>query len=124
METEGTVERSSSFNVIHLETMFKVHVFVARGRPSDRAQWARRSEQVIATDPPGTAYVASAEDTILSKLECYRLGGEVSDRQWRDVLGVLRVQGDRLDLSYLRRWATELGIADLLERALLLAVPL
>ncbi len=73
---------------------------------------------MVATEPERTAYIASAEDTVLTKLEWYRMGGEVSDRQWRDVLGVLKVQGKRLDLAYLRRWATELGIADLLERAL------
>jgi len=67
---------------------------------------------VIATDPERTAYVASPEDTVLTKLEWYRMGGEVSDRQWRDV------QGERLDLLYLRQWAAALGVADLLERAL------
>jgi len=60
----------------------------------------------------------SPEDTVLAKLEWFRLGGEVSDRQWRDVLGVLKVQGERLDLVYLRRWAAALRIADLLEQAL------
>lgn len=62
--------------------------------------------------------LASAEDTILSKLEWCRMGGEVSERQWRDVLGVLKAQGERLDLPYLRHWAVELGVEDLLERAL------
>jgi len=58
-----------------------------------------------------------AEDIILTKLEWNRLGGEVSDRQWREVLGVLAVQADRLDPDYLRKWAVDLGVADLLQRA-------
>ena len=112
------IHRRSSFNVIHLETMFKVDVFVHKRRPFDQAQFKRRTDQVVATDPERTAYIASAEDTVLTKLEWYRMDGEVSDRQWRDVLGVLKVQGERLDPDYLHLWATELGIADLLERAL------
>ena len=112
------IHRRTSFNLIHLDSMFKVDVFVHRGRPFDRLQFERRQSQVIATDPQRTAYVASVEDTVLAKLEWYRLGGETSDRQWRDVLGVLKVQGQRLDHAYLRRWANALGLADLLEVAL------
>ena len=112
------IRRRSSFNVIHLETMFKVDVFVSRERPFDRAQFARRAAQTIATEPERTAYVASAEDTVLTKLEWYRLGGEQSERQWRDVLGVLVVQSTHLDVDYLRQWAEHLGVADLLARAL------
>jgi hypothetical protein len=115
---QDAIRRRSSFNVIHLETMFKVDVFVRKRRPFDQAQFERRQAQVVATDPERTAYVASPEDTVLAKLEWYRMGGEVSDRQWRDVLGVLKVQGERLDLAYLRRWADALGVANLLEKAL------
>jgi len=115
------IRHRSSFNVIHLETMFKVDVFARKQRPFDQAQFERRVAQVVATDPERTAYVASPEDTVLTKLEWYRMGGEVSDRQWRDVLGVLKVQGERLDLAYLRHWATALGVADLLEQALVQA---
>jgi len=54
----------------------------------------------------------------LSQLEWYRMGGEVSDRQWRDILGVLKTKSEQLDLAYLRKWAKELRVEDLLERAL------
>jgi len=107
-----------SFNVIHLETMFKVDVFVVKKRPFHHSQMERRMAQVIATDPDRTAYVATAEDTILAKLEWYRMSGDVSEQQWRDVLGVMKVQADRLDLAYLRQWAAQLNISDLLERAI------
>jgi hypothetical protein len=78
----------------------------------------RRQLHLLSENPERRAYVASAEDIVLSKLEWYRLGGEMSDRQWRDALGVLKVQGERLDLEYMRRMAAGLGVADLLSRAL------
>jgi hypothetical protein len=65
-----------------------------------------------------TGYVTSPEDTILAKLEWYRMGGEVSDRQWRDILGVLKTRAGELDLEYLRQWAADLHVSDLLGRAL------
>jgi hypothetical protein len=46
------------------------------------------------------------------------MGGEVSDRQWRDILGVLKTRAGELDLDYLQKWANELKVSDLLERAL------
>ena len=115
------IQSRRSFNIIHLETMFKVDVFVRRQRPFDQAQFEHRAAQIVATDPERTAYVASAEDTVLTKLEWFRRGGEIANQQWRDVLGVLRLQGDGLDREYLRRWAPALGIADLVDAALIAA---
>jgi hypothetical protein len=112
------IRTRSSFNVIHLATMFKVDIFISKNRPFDRQQLGRRQAWIADPDSGRTIYVATPEDTVLSKLAWYRLGGEISDRQWRDILGVLAVQGDRLDLAYMRQWAVALDVSDLLERAL------
>ena len=88
-------------------------------RPYDREALARReADRLEESDDAREFFVATAEDVILTKLEWFDRGGRASERQWNDVLGVLRVQGDSVDAEYLRRWAEELGIADLLERAL------
>lgn len=118
---QQAIAENGSFNLIHLETMFKVDIFVSKRRPFDRSRFERKIAQAVAADTDQTAFISSAEDTILAKLEWFRLGSEVSQRQWRDVLGVLKVQDDRLDLSYLRRWATDLDVVDLLEKALIQA---
>jgi len=112
------VRHRGSFNLIHLATMFKVDVFVAKPRAFDRSQLARRQLVLLSEEPERHAWVASAEDTILAKLEWHRLGGGVADRQWRDALGVILVQGERLDLDYMRTMAAQLGVSDLLEQAL------
>ena len=109
---------SRSFNVIHLDSMLKVDVFVARTDPFSLIQMRRRVLQAVSADGQTKFHVASAEDTVLAKLQWYREGGEVSDRQWNDVLGVLKVQGPALDRAYLREWARELKLVDLLDRAL------
>ena len=98
--------------------MFKVDVFIPRPRPFLQSQLARAQRQTFSLETNISARFASPEDTILSKLEWYRMGGEVSDRQWRDILGVLKTRAGELDLDYLSQWAGELKISDLLERAL------
>jgi hypothetical protein len=114
----GAIQNRSWFNLIHLKSMFKVDVFIRKERLFDRVQFMRRIEQVLVADPEQRAFMSSAEDIILAKLEWYRLGNEISDRQWRDILGVLKVQAGRLDLDYLHTWAAELKVADLFQRAL------
>jgi hypothetical protein len=112
------IQHNSSFNIIHRDTMFKVDVFIPHPRPFQRSQLARIQRQSFDLDTRISANFASAEDTILSKLEWYRAGGEISERQWRDILGVLKTREGELDLEYLKKWAEDLHIADLLERAL------
>ena len=113
----AAVDERRSFNLIHLATMFKIDVFVSRGRPFDREAAARARPQPLGDTPDAPQLrVASPEDTVLAKLEWFRLGGEASERQWWDVIGVLRVAA--ADRVYLRRWAQSLGVADLLERAI------
>jgi len=106
-----------SFNIIHLETLLKVDIFAAT-RPFQLTQMQRRILQSLDADGKTCLYVASPEDTILAKLEWYRQGGELSERQWNDVLGVLKVQRERLDTKYLRLQAQELGLVELFRRAL------
>lgn len=113
-----SIQRNSSFNIIHRETMFKVDVFIPRPRPFQQSQISRAQSQTFNLESEISANFASPEDVILSKLEWYRMGGEVSDRQWTDVLGVLKTRAGELDLDYLRKWAQELKVTDLLERAL------
>jgi hypothetical protein len=98
--------------------MTKIDVFIAGSCPFNQQQLARRIPERVAPDSDGTLWLLTAEDVILAKLDWFRLGGRVSERQWRDVLGVIQTQGDRLDLDYVHRWAKELGIGELLEQAL------
>jgi hypothetical protein len=109
---------NSNFNIIHRESMFKVDVFIPLPRPFHQSQLARVHVQTFPGNPEVSARFASAEDTILSKLEWYRQRGEVSESQWRDVLGVLRTKAGALDLDYLRMWGKELKVSDLLEQLL------
>lgn len=110
------IRRRACFNLIHLETLLKVDVFVPKGDPLGRLQLARRRYMTL--DDGARLPLSSPEDVILQKLDWYRRGGAVAERQWRDIAGVLLVSGPQLDLAYLRETAAEAGIGDLLERAL------
>lgn len=112
------IARKSCFNVIHLATMFKIDVFAVKDRQYDRVALTRSRKDTLAPESTaGQFYLASAEDVVLNKLEWFRLGEHVAQRQWDDVVGVLKVQRQSLDEAYLTRWAAELGVSDLLEKA-------
>ena len=97
----SAIENDSSFNLIHYETAFKVDIFIPKNRAFDKSQLERRAAKAITADSTYNIYVTSAEDILLLKLERFRLGGEVSDRQWQDCLGVAKMQTSQLDLEYL-----------------------
>lgn len=111
------IARRASFNLVHRATMFKVDVFVMRGDSYSRGEMARG---VVASVETGVGLseirFASAEDTVLQKLAWFKQGGGTSERQWADVLGVLRVQ-PKLDDAYLDTWADLLDVTALLARA-------
>ncbi len=117
MITEA-INHKSSFNVIHLDTMQKVDIFILSEQPLSQLEMQRRQQLVITQNPERSAWVASAEDIILQKLIWYRLGNQVSDRQWRDILGVMKVQAEQLDFNYLLDWAERLNLSNLMEQAL------
>ncbi|HUT31451.1 MAG TPA: hypothetical protein VMX13_16775 [Sedimentisphaerales bacterium] len=111
------IHRRTSFNLIHLETMLKIDVFIVKDRPYDSQAFARRRPDTLDEESSRKLYLSSPEDIILNKLQWYHGGGRVSEQQWKDVLGVLKIQGDKLDLKYLKYWASRLNLSDLLNRS-------
>jgi hypothetical protein len=111
------IARRSSFNLIHLRSYFKADVFVARDDEPARLQMARSRRYSLDDGPGHELVVASAEDVIAQKLYWFQLGDRVSERQWQDALGVLKVAGTHLDFAYLRRVSALLGVGELLASA-------
>ncbi|MGD0221485.1 MAG: hypothetical protein ABSF71_04045 [Terriglobia bacterium] len=118
-----SVQMGGSFNLIHFESSLKIDFFPLQKRRFSLQEFSRRQPRLLLNESIAPAYVATAEDTILSKLEWFRAGGEVSENQWKDVVGILKVQADSLDLNYLKQWARELRVEDLLEKALKSSTP-
>lgn len=115
---EGAVRRAvrnrTSVNLIHHATSLKVDIFVAGGTPLDAEQLRRRLW--VRLDNGVELPIHPPEDILLQKLRWYRLGGDVFDRQWRDIVGIVRVQGAELDRTYLQRQARVIRVEDLLDR--------
>lgn len=114
----NAILHKSSFNLIHFATLFKIDVFIPKDRPFSRQVFIHRIQKAVSEDASQKIFFAAPEDIILYKLEWYKAGGKVSDRQWNDVLGILKVQGAHLDMPYLNKWARELSVLALLKKAL------
>lgn len=119
---EQAIRSRRSFNVIHLPTMYKVDLFIQPDTPFARTTFARRV-QLEVSEIGRRVYFTAPEDIVLHKLLWYQQGNQISDRQWYDLSGVLRIQSDQLDREYLALWADKLGVGELLRRALAEATP-
>jgi hypothetical protein len=113
---QQAVATRDSFNIIDERSFLKIDVFVPASGPLGEGQLARRRTYSLSDTGP-TVFVLGPEDTILQKVRWFELGGRASDRQWRDILGVVRLAGE-LDLDYVREVASSGGLADSIERAL------
>ncbi len=112
------IQRRAPFNLIHLSTLFKVDIFILKNDVPSQEEMARRECYQVSDTPPQSLFLATAEDVILHKLYWYQLGGNISERQWSDVLGILQVQSGNLDNAYLMQGAQQRGVVELLEQAL------
>lgn len=112
------VETNTSFSILHLELMIKVDVFLKEHDAWSDEVWRRREFAEVSTDGEVKAFLPSSEDAILQKIRWFVLGNGVSDRQWGDILGMLKARANKLDYAYLRAWASRLGLLDLLEKAM------
>ena len=113
----AAIRAHESFNLLADESGFKVDLFVLGDSSLDRRQLQRRV-LIPMPDAPDGLWVTSPEDQVLRKLDWYRMGGSVSDRQWRDVVGIILVRANALDVDYLRMTASELDLLTFLDAAL------
>ncbi len=112
------IASTSSFNLIHLETMIKIDVFIQKPDPFHQSALKRKQvDQLVPDDPESDFYFYSPEDILLHKLCWYEMGERTSERQWLDVLGIIKVQGHVLDQEYLTKWAQSVEVLDLLIQA-------
>jgi len=112
---QEAVKHRHACNIIHIESAFKIDLFpISDDDEMEINAFGRR--QLVDLEQ-AQVWMASAEDVVLAKLHWFRKGGKVSEKQWRDVLGVLKVQGENLDFAYLEQQAQRFRLADLLARA-------
>ncbi len=115
---KDAIRNSSSFNLIHLETYLKIDVFVYKNNLYQQNAIKRRIQDTLVENTQSNKfYFASPEDIIINKLNWYQMGDKISERQWLDVIGVIKIQENSLDKEYLKRWAIELNLIELLKKA-------
>lgn len=118
-DIHDAIIQRSSFNIIHFTSMIKIDIFLAPNRAFDRSKAQRAHDIQLTTNNSRLFHITSCEDIVLQKLEWYMLGAQISERQWHDIQGVLKIQGTSLNFPHMRHWAAQLNISELLEQALL-----
>ena len=108
--------RASCANAFYLPVVTKLDFFGRGYEPFDESEFSRRRTAIV-TASGDSLVVKAPEDTVLRKLLWFREGGEVSEKQWRDIVSVLQISGDNMDQTYLATWASQLHVGELLERA-------
>lgn len=103
------LRRRGQFNVIDMATAWKADLIVRKARPFSIEEMSRRIEGDLLG---ARVFVASPEDTLISKLEWAQQGGG-SQLQLRDVAGILQLRANELDFPYIERWVKELELGDL-----------
>ncbi len=105
------IQRRSSFNMISLQSFIKIDIFILKSSEYDRTAFSRRKRI-------DNIEWCSMEDIILNKLLWFKMGGEVSDRQWNDIIGMLQIGWKEVDQEYIKKWSDEIGVKSLLEKVL------
>jgi hypothetical protein len=108
----------SSFNIIHLQTSYKIDIFVCEDIAFQRQMLQHPKKVKLSETTDKTFSFVSPEDIILLKLQWYQSTDKTSKKQWDDILGVLTVQKNKLDYDYLKKWASVLQLSELLEKAI------
>ncbi len=120
---EQALSMRSSFNAIHIATAFKIDVFITNETAFQKRLLLRRKYVPMPSVSDKMVWAVCPEDIILLKLDWYRQGGFVSEKQWNDILGLLSVQKNQLDMADLKKWANELNLMDIFKQAVNAAEP-
>ena len=111
-------QKNQAFNIIDKDDLFKIDIFFLGNDKFSQCEMKRKITYTLSDDPSESIVVCSPEDIIIHKLYWYQLGDGVSDRQWNDVMNVIKIQKQNLDFEYLKSAAENKGVSDLLEKAL------
>ena len=113
----GAIKTSSSFNLIHFDTAFKIDIFIYKDEPHQRNAIKRKVKVKFDKESDFEYYFSVPEDIIIAKLQWFEQGNKVSERQWLDIIGVIKVQGENLDIGYLEAWSKKIGLFIMLKKA-------